>query len=324
MKTKSKHEFEFGIENINNSVPRVDISFLRSEIFVEQYQNTGTPVIITGLLKDECDWNLDYLCDKLGKQEFLLRFYGNQRYRQDKRQWENIGSGVKAQILPFTDYAAMLRNHKAHENDIYLAKCSLKNTNIAKSDVFNNIGEKLGLNQPVSDLNIWVGPGGHIECLHYDTLDGTLMQLHGSKKVLLFPPSQTYNLYPFPVYVHLLHGFKLRAWFSMVYPESPNYISFPKLKQALQHKQEVILERGELLYIPAHWWHEVTALGDEMVCSVNRFWRVYPTSRVVFSWSRWRVILADICAVPYLLLQLAITLFSRDRKQKLRQIKNLL
>ena len=211
MKTKSKHEFEFGIENINNSVPRVDISFLRSEIFVEQYQNTGTPVIITGLLKDECDWNLDYLCDKLGKQEFLLRFYGNQRYRQDKRQWENIGSGVKAQILPFTDYAAMLRNHKAHENDIYLAKCSLKNTNIAKSDVFNNIGEKLGLNQPVSDLNIWVGPGGHIECLHYDTLDGTLMQLHGSKKVLLFPPSQTYNLYPFPVYVHLLHDCKLVA-----------------------------------------------------------------------------------------------------------------
>lgn len=110
----------------------------------------------------------------------------------------------------------------------------------------------------------------------------------------------------------------------MVYPENPDFASFPKLKQALQHKQEVILNQGELLYIPAHWWHEVTALGDEMVCSVNRFWRVYPTSRVVFSWSRWRVILADICGVPYLLLQIAIALFSRDREQKLSQIKNML
>ena len=105
----------------------------------------------------------------------------------------------------------MLHNHKADENDIYLVKCSLKNTNITKSDAFNNIRDKLGLNQPVSDFNIWVEPGGHIECLHYDTLDGTLMQLHGSKKVLLFTPFQTYNLYPFPIYIHLLHGLKLRA-----------------------------------------------------------------------------------------------------------------
>ncbi len=59
--------------------------------------------MITRSLKDEHDWNLDYLCDKLGNQEFMLRFYGNQRYKQDKLQWKNIGSGAKAQILPFTD-----------------------------------------------------------------------------------------------------------------------------------------------------------------------------------------------------------------------------
>jgi lysine-specific demethylase 8/hypoxia-inducible factor 1-alpha inhibitor (HIF hydroxylase) len=156
-----------------------------------------------------------------------------------------------------------------------------------------------------------VGPGGHIECLHYDPLNGTLMQLHWAKKVLLFPSSQTDKLYPFPVYIHLLYGLKLRAWFSMVYPENPDFVSFPKLKQALQHKQEVRLNQGEMLYIPAHWWYEVTALGDEMVCSVNHFWRVYPTLRVVFSWSSRRVILADICAVPYLLLQ------KRDRSIQL-------
>ncbi|MBD0364300.1 MAG: cupin-like domain-containing protein, partial [Coleofasciculus sp. C3-bin4] len=90
------------------------------------------------------------------------------------------------------------------------------------------------------------------------------------------------------VYAHLRHGLKLRAWFSQVYPDKPDFESLPKLKEALQHKQELILNQGEMLYIPAGWGHEVTALGDEMVCSVNRLWSVFPGAKVMFSWSRWR------------------------------------
>ncbi|SRR5579883_338322 len=113
LRQKFQSEFNFTLDTIK----RVDISSLTPEIFVEQYQKTGTPVVITGLL-EECDWNLDYLCDNLGDQKFLLRFYGHERYKQDKRKWKNIGSGIEAQALPFTEYAAMLRNHQAHENDV--------------------------------------------------------------------------------------------------------------------------------------------------------------------------------------------------------------
>ena len=306
-----------------NPIQRVDASSLTPETFFEHYQKTGIPIVITGFL-NECDWNLDYLCEKLDNQEFLLRCYGHERYKYDKRKWTNIGSGIETQSMPFTEYAGLLRNHKAHENDIYLAKCSLKNTTLGSTHSFINIGEKLGLKKPSSDLNIWIGPGGHVECLHYDAVDGTLMQLHGAKKVVLFPPSQLYNLYPFPVYIHLRHGLKLRSWFSQVYPENPDFQSFPKLKEALQHKQEVILNQGEVLYIPAGWWHEVTALGDEMVCSVNRFWSVYPVSRILFSRIRWRIYLGYLFALPYVFLKLAIALCSRERKQKIRKILQML
>ena len=318
MKTKPSQHFESKLNNLVNSLQRVDISSLTPETFFEKYQKTGIAVVITGLI-NEGDWSLDYLCEKLGTQEFLLRCYGHERYKQDKRKWKNIGSGVETQTLPFTEYADMLRSHKAHENDIYLAKCSIKNTPLANTDL-TNIGGQLGLNKPFSDLNIWLGAGGHVECLHYDPFDGTLMQLHGAKKVVLFPPSQTYNLYPFPLYAHLRHGLKLRCWFSQVYPENPDFETFPKLKLALQHKYEVILNQGEILYIPAGWWHEVTALGDEMVCSVNQFWGLSPVSRVVFSWVRWRTRLGFLCALPYLLLSLAIAIFSSERKQKIRKI----
>lgn len=317
METKSK------LNNAAKTVEQINFSSLTLKKFVESYQKNGIPVVISGLLQ-ECDWNLDYLCDKLGKQKFVARFYGHERYNQDKRKWANIGSGVEAKIMSFTDYANLLRNHEAQKNDIYLAKCSIKNTPLANIDSLNSVGEQLGLKRPLSDLNLWIGPGSHVECLHYDTGDGTLIQLHGSKKIVLFPPSQLHNIYPFPLYVHLLHGLKLRSWFSQVYPENPDLKTFPKFQEALLHKYEVILNPGEILYIPAGWWHEVTALGNEMVCSVNRFWRVYPTSRAVFSWSRWRNFLGFLFGLPHTLFSIGMAIFSSDRKQKISKILQML
>ena len=314
---------ESKLDDAVKTIERISFSSLTSKKFVDYYQKNGIPVVVTGLVQ-ECDWNLDYLCQKLGEQEFLARFYGRERYNQDKRKWKSIGSGVEAKTIRFTDYANLLRNQEAQKNDIYLAKCSIKNTLLDNTKSLTSFGEQLGLKKPISDLNLWIGPAGHVESLHYDTGDGTLIQLHGSKKILLFPPSQLYNVYPFPIYTHLLYGLKLRSWFSQVYPENPDLKTFPKFEEALLHKYEVILNPGEVLYIPAGWWHEVTALGTEMVCSVNRFWRVYPTSRAVFSWSRWRNYLGFFCALPYTLLSIGIAIFSSDRQQKIRKILQML
>jgi lysine-specific demethylase 8/hypoxia-inducible factor 1-alpha inhibitor (HIF hydroxylase) len=67
------------------------------------------------------------------------------------------------------------------------------------------------------------------------------MQLHGTKKLVLFPASQTYNLYPFSIYIHLRYGLKLRCWFSQLYTEKPDFKSFPKFQDVLSYKCEVIL-----------------------------------------------------------------------------------
>jgi lysine-specific demethylase 8/hypoxia-inducible factor 1-alpha inhibitor (HIF hydroxylase) len=318
---------ETNLEPTAPSIARISLAHLSPSEFAQRYQKRGIPVIITDLLRPEWDWNLDYLCQQLGEQAFLLRYYGKERYQQDKREWTSIGSGVQTQSQPFSQYAELLRNHTAHEQDIYLAKCSLHDTPLAHTEVIQTVNTelaKLGFQQPASSLNLWVGPGGHMECLHYDVMDGTLMQLHGSKRVVLFPPSQTFNLYPYPFYAHLWHGLKLRSWFSRVYPDRPDFEAFPKLRQALKHKYDIILQPGEVLYIPAGWWHEVTSLGDEMVCSVNRFWRVYPTPRAVFFWGRWRAYLGSVCAAPNVLVNLGMALISRDRKQKLKEILQML
>lgn len=320
MQTESDSNSRPRVVNPVNQVPRVRASSLTAETFFEQYQKQGNPVIVTGLLDAEPDWNLAYLCETLSTQEFPIRYYGHQRYEQDKREWTSIGSGIETQSVPFIKYADMLRNHEAHEKDIYLAKRSIKNTSLIGASTLTHVEEQLGLKMPATDFNLWLGPGGHTTCLHYDPVDGTLMQLHGAKRVLLFPPTQLYNLYPFSALTHLRHGLKLRASYSQVYPDRPDFASFPKLKQALEHRHEVILNWGEVLYIPAGWWHELTALGDEMVCSINRFWHVYPISRAIRSWSKWRVHLGSVLAAPHILLSLSAAMGRGDRSQQLGQL----
>jgi hypothetical protein len=312
----------YSIRSSSRSIARVSASALTTSAFFEQYQKPGVPVIVTGLLDAEPDWSLDYLREKLGAFELPIRRYGWQRYEQDKRTWTSIGSGTEAQRVPFVDYAEMLQSGEAQEQDIYLVKRSLKNTPLEQNLAsLQRVEEQLGL-APISDFNLWLGTSGHMTCLHYDPMDGTLLQLHGAKKVVLFPPSQLYNLYPFPFWVHLRYGLQMRASYSQVYPERPDFKAFPRLKQALQHRYDDVLQQREVLFIPAGWWHELTTVGsgvkDNMICSVNRFWHV-PAVRSLRLWSKWRVHLGSVCAGPHILADMVKAIASGNA-QTLSQI----
>lgn len=301
-------------------VARVDGTNLTAKIFADKYRKDGIPVVITGLLDSMNNWDLDFLRKKLGNQEFPVRFNGWDRYKKEKNQWNNIGSGVESRTLSFNEYADLLSSKEAHKSDIYLGRCALKKTPLADTPALAEADEKLGLKMPGTSPNLWVCPGSHITPLHYDPLDGTLIQVHGEKRLVLFPPSQTYNLYPLSLFNYLRHGLKLRANYSQVYPEKPDLEKFPKFEKALAHRYEVILKQGEILFIPAGWWHEVTSLGDGVVCSINRFWHVLPLTRAVTSWNKWRLHLGALMTAPYIIKTWLAAIFSKDREQKIRHL----
>jgi lysine-specific demethylase 8/hypoxia-inducible factor 1-alpha inhibitor (HIF hydroxylase) len=300
-------------------VDRIESGTLTQELFLGKYQKEGIPLVISGLLPS-VNWNLEYLCEVLKDAEFPVRYYGQKRYTQDKREWKSTGSGSEAKTLPFTQYAELLRNGEALANDIYLARCSLTNTSLTNAPVVIQAEAQLGLKFPAIPISLWVGPGGHTSSLHYDPMDGTLMQMHGSKRIVLFPPSQLYNLYPFSVWNHLRYGLKRRAVYSQVYPDRPDLASFPKFQYASEHRYEVILNQGEILFIPAGWWHEITALGDGMVCSVNRWWHVYPISRALKSWSKWRAHFGSVLASPHIVWNLLAALRSSHSAKELSKL----
>lgn len=94
---------------------------------------------------------------------------------------------------------------------------------------------------------------------HYDTMDNVLMQVVGTKRVVLWPPSEADNLYT-------------DASSSRVDDiDSPDLAAFPKFSLAQRSRLEATLQPGDVLFIPALWFHNVTSLDFSV--AVNVFWR---------------------------------------------------
>lgn len=110
----------------------------------------------------------------------------------------------------------------------------------------------------------WLGPTGTVTPLHCDFDDNIFAQIWGTKRIFLAPPHHDEFLYvreANPV----LFG-------SPVDPEAPDDERFPLARQA--NLIECIVRPGDLLYVPAGWYHQVRALSFSL--SSNRWARGVP------------------------------------------------
>ena len=300
--------------------PELSIERLSESSIQSQYVQPGKPLIIKDVLKNVDCWTVDFLRQHLGPQIFPVRQYGRKRYQYNKSQWQDIGSGVPVTSLTFDAYADLILSGEAQQQDLYLARCSLKGTSLANMSDLTQAEQWLKLSSPVTSQNLWCGPPGHTSSLHYDPMDGILIQLAGTKQITLFPPSQLYNLYPFSIWNHLIYGAKRRAGYSKLDPNKPDFQSFPKFELAMRHRIDLTLKPGERLFIPASWWHEVTSTGSGMVCSINRWWTV-PLQRTVLNWSKTRAHIGSLLGMPHTVIDLVGALISSDnRQQRLRTL----
>lgn len=254
-----------------NNIDHFSVSALNGGKFDKDYRRAGKPVVIDDFLDAAVDWDLDFLTSNLGDGEFAVRDYGEGHFEKPRYQWSKYCDHIKMTIQ---DFAQHLTDGSAKKRNLYLAQNPIGETLAAQSIAkeMQYITKELGFEEiiPEASLNLWLGPAGHAEPLHFDPGDGTLMLLHGKKRVILYPPKQTSNLYPFGFYDIL------PFWVSKVNVDKPDLTEHPKFSQAEADRYEVVLSPGQLLYIPTHWWHEVVAEGEGYVCSCNFFWKVRP------------------------------------------------
>ena len=110
-------------------------------------------------------------------------------------------------------------------------------------------------------IEIYIGgKGGAFPVLHYDGA-GThafLMQIYGRKQYIVYPPDQERFLYPSPDKANL-------SLINSV--DRPDLEKFPLFAQA---KPTIfVLEPGELLFVPSHWWHTAKMLTPSITISIN-------------------------------------------------------
>jgi hypothetical protein len=110
----------------------------------------------------------------------------------------------------------------------------------------------------------WLGPAGTVTPLHCDYDDNIFAQIWGSKRIFLSPPHHDEFLYPSEANA-ILFG-------SPFDPEVPDFERFPLARKAVL--VECIVHPGEMLYVPAGWYHQVRALTFSL--SSNRWARAVP------------------------------------------------
>lgn len=110
----------------------------------------------------------------------------------------------------------------------------------------------------------WIGPAGTVTPLHSDFDDNIFAQVWGTKRIFLAPPHHDEFLYTREANP-VLFG-------SPVDPETPDFDRYPLARQATMI--EVIVQPGDMLYVPAGWYHQVRALTFSL--SSNRWARGLP------------------------------------------------
>ena len=173
-----------------------------------------------------------------------------------------------------------MRDARARGKTFYLQHCIVKPSQVAGGSVemrpTAGLGANMarditeGLNRPLLEqirqyghLGPWVSTvlfvggrtaGGARTRLHFDQVDNIYLQVSGVKRFRIFDPSQAGALAPYPWH----HPLDRSAQVDL--RDLPGSLKrFPRLAEA--RGAEVELRPGDMLFLPAYWWHEV--LTDE-------------------------------------------------------------
>ncbi|XP_015440321.1 PREDICTED: lysine-specific demethylase 8-like [Dufourea novaeangliae] len=225
------------------------------ELFYKEIFKPKVPALLKGCIKHWKaleEWqNINYLSKIVGNRTVPIEI--GSRYTDE--DWSQ-------QLVTFSEF---LQKHvlTKHEKVGYLAQHQLfEQIPELKYDFtipeYCNFSENEEVEQP--DINAWFGPSGTVSPLHFDPKNNLLCQVFGYKRVILYHPKDSPNLYPYDT--RLLNNT------AQVDPLNPNYEKWPNLIKAKGFVS--YLKPGEILYIPPKWWHHVTSLTPSF--SISFWW----------------------------------------------------
>ncbi|KRX01203.1 hypothetical protein PPERSA_03707 [Pseudocohnilembus persalinus] len=210
------------------------------------------PFVCRGCLKNQKAFQMwqddDYLIEKIGDKEVMVeaRYDGKSTFAYFQKEYKEV-------YMTYKEFASKYQDFSGQER-YYLANCPMFEE--IKEDLKNpELGELMDLRK----FNYWQSAGGSESLPHTDAFENFLCQIDGYKEIILLPPTQREYLYLEPGVSN----------YSPINFFKPDYILHPFFKR-VKGKMKLKLEAGDILYIPAYWWHHIIS-AKERTIAVN-YW----------------------------------------------------
>ncbi|KAI7864048.1 putative pla2g4b [Spinellus fusiger] len=244
-------------------------------------------------------WTNGYLCSAMGESLVTVAATPNgyaDAVTLDKTTNKEYFAMPFEQSMSFEQFLSYSKT-KENNNAYYI---SLQNGSLStefsalEKDIEPDIpwcSEALGKSPDA--VNFWFGTSDSITSLHKDPYENCYAVIRGQKTFVLFPPSEYYcmheSVYPGATYAPNATG-QLSLipndpptetpWIP-VDPLTPDLDRFPRFQYA--QALVITVNEGDMLYLPAFWFHHVLQHGDQGVIAVNYWYdmeytnTLYPT-----------------------------------------------
>lgn len=209
---------------------------LTRETFAQEYLSQSKPVIFTDLIDAwpaKRKWTIEYFKDDLG--DLMVPVYSADVSKPGKNYMS------PDRTIPFREYLEILEQGPT-DLRMFLFNIFRHAPELCDDFITPDIMDGFIDSFPY----MFFGGQGSNVALHYD-IDLShvfLNQLHGRKRVVLFSPEQSKNLYH--------HPFTVASYINV---NSPDYKEFPALENAWGY--DCILQPGETLFMPSAHWHYI-------------------------------------------------------------------
>jgi hypothetical protein len=235
------------------------IARVTSSEFSSGFFDQSRPAIITDALSDwriAERWTPDYLAGVSKSQRVTLSRASDGRYQCDPSHDGARSHAFDNSETEFGEIAQRLVDPDAGDQ-IYVMQQSIPDK---LPDLLDNLVVPRWIETQRPDINLWFGRRTMTQ-LHFDYSNNFFAQLYGTKVFTMFDPRDSDRLYPY-------HHDTATAHLSYVDPERPDLGKYPDFAHA--PGIHFTMQAGELLFLPAFWWHHVSAPG--VAVSVNFWW----------------------------------------------------